>query len=193
MIEQNIHLRRRRPVKILLCRWNSFSSPFPTEIIVLDVPAATQRARTWSRRERRSGLKFLQFGNFQDFSENFRKFQKIWEIPKLTLSRETQKLGSHATLERTLTRLKNNFQMRVRRFGFYLWGKKTRLRLNLGIFGNIWEYLGIYGNFWELLVIRELFPKFQKIMTTWADGVQMHAGMRAAYLAEACSTLVTPK
>jgi hypothetical protein len=97
----------------------------------------------------------LQFGNFRDFPENFRKFQKIWEIPKLTLSRETQKLGGHATLERTLTRLEIFFPKRVRLSGFYLRGKKSRLQPiwenwgKLGKIGGNWEKLGEIGKNWE--------------------------------------------
>ncbi len=68
------------------------------EIFILDEPAGGQKREAEVRAGKDSF--FLQYGNFGDFSENFRKFQKIWEIPKLTLSRETQKLKGHATLER---------------------------------------------------------------------------------------------
>ena len=64
-------MRHSRQVKLLFCSWRSFPTPFPTAIIVLDVPAASRRARLKNGRKSRSGLIFLQFGIFWDISQNF--------------------------------------------------------------------------------------------------------------------------
>jgi hypothetical protein len=104
----------------------------------------------------------FQNANFWDCSENFRTFQTIREIPKLTLSRETQKLGDHATLERTLTRLKI-----ILRSGLGDSASTSEIKNQdrdriwelLGTFGNFWELLGTFGNFWEFGDFSQFFRK----------------------------------
>jgi hypothetical protein len=76
-------------------------------------------------------------------------FQTIWDSPKLTLCRETQKLGVHATLERTLTRLKIIFRSGLGGSASTSEIKKSRSRPNLGILGSFWELLGTFGTFWK--------------------------------------------
>jgi hypothetical protein len=88
---------------------------------------------------------FCNLGIFWECSENFRTFQTIWEIPKLTLSRETQKLGAHATLERTLTRLKIIFRSGLGDLASTSEIKKSRSRRNSRTFGNFWDFLGTFG------------------------------------------------
>jgi hypothetical protein len=104
----------------------------------------------------------LQFGNFWDFSEKFRKTQKIWEIPKLTLSRKTQKHGGHATPERALTRLKISSRIVLGDSASSSEVKKSRLQPiweNLGKFGEIWGNLGKFGKIWEFGNFSQKFRK----------------------------------
>ncbi len=153
-----MHVRRRRPVKLLLLYcW----SPFPTKDIVRDAPAASRRARKSSGSVRKSGLNFL--GTFWNFGN-------IWEIPKSTLSHKTQNLGGHATLERTLTRLKIFFRSVVGnlestseinnrdrdRFG-EIWKSLGKVWEILGNFEKFWEILGTFGN------ISQIFRKLVQL------------------------------
>ncbi len=137
-----MHVRHRRPVKLLLYCW----TPFPTKDIVLDAPTASWRARKRSGSERRSGLNLLQFG----YLGTFQKFQKIWKISKLTLSHKTQELGGQVTLERTLTRLKIIFRSVVGNSDSTSKIKEIEIATDLGTFGNFGELWGTFGNFWEL-------------------------------------------
>jgi hypothetical protein len=89
---------------------SSQAPPLPLEVVPQSVPDSNHRPRRACRlqpaggQERKADVKAGQDSIFCNLGI-LGTFPKIWEIPKLTLSRETQKLGGHATLERTLKRL----------------------------------------------------------------------------------------
>ncbi len=89
---------------------SSQAPPLPLEVVPEPIPDGNHRPqracsqpedKNGSGRESRSGL------NFGLLNTHHVTFPKIWEIPKLTLRREAQKLG---TLEHILTRLKIFFR-----------------------------------------------------------------------------------
>ena len=88
----------------------------------------------------------------------------------MTLGHETQNLGGHPTLERTLTRLKIIFRSELGDSASTSEVKKIEIANE---FGNFWEFLGKIGKQigeigkkWEFWGIWELSTKIQKIMTT---------------------------